>query len=86
MSYPRGAADRLHGKSTQPVEELPAVDVTGLSDDELSTLNSLLSRVFGPGETGDPASSQNRRRAIGAQKGLGPIGPAPASSSVAQQK
>jgi hypothetical protein len=47
--------DRLHGKPTQPVKELPAVDVTGLTDDELSTLNSLLSRVLGPGVAGDPA-------------------------------
>lgn len=48
--------NRLHGKPTQPVEELPAVDVTGLTDDELSTLNSLLSRVLGPGGAGDSAS------------------------------
>ncbi len=37
--------DRLHGKPTQPVEQAPPIDVSKLTDDELATLNTLLSRV-----------------------------------------
>ncbi len=37
--------DRLHGKPIQPVEHVPAIDVSQLSTDELRTLDGLLSRV-----------------------------------------
>jgi hypothetical protein len=38
--------DRLHGRPTQPMEVLPPVDMSRLSDKELDTLNRLIARVI----------------------------------------
>ncbi len=47
--------DRLHGKPTQPFEEVPPVDVSGLSTEEMETLDRLLARVLPDGAgTPDP--------------------------------
>lgn len=37
--------DRLHGKATQPIEVAPPVDVSGLTDQELQTLDRLLTKI-----------------------------------------
>ncbi len=52
--------DRLHGKPTQPTEQVPTVDVSTLSDEELSTLDSLRSRVLGPNGTNNSASGAQK--------------------------
>jgi hypothetical protein len=46
--------DRLHGRPTQPLETLPRVDFSGLSDKELETLNRLLARVIPGDGSGGP--------------------------------
>ncbi len=44
--------DRLHGKPTQPVEVVPRVDLSHLTDKELDDFNRLLARVL-PGDGSD---------------------------------
>ncbi len=44
--------NRLHGKPTQPIQQVPPVDVSGLSPEEMETLDHLLARVLGDGAGG----------------------------------
>ncbi len=50
--------DRMHGKPKQPVEQVPPVDTSVLSTEEMETLDRLLSRVLGPDGAGDPTSGR----------------------------
>lgn len=37
--------DRLHGKPTQPIADVPVADISKLTTEELRTLDALLARV-----------------------------------------
>lgn len=50
--------DRLHGKPTQPVQQLPPIDVSNLSEEELETLDRLLARVSTCNGTGGQATTR----------------------------
>jgi hypothetical protein len=46
LSAAQYVLDSLHGKPKQSVEVAPGVGVSGLSNEELETLNHLLARVI----------------------------------------
>ncbi len=50
--------DRLHGKPTQPIQQVPPVDVSGLTPEEMETLDHLLARVLGDGAGGAQAGTR----------------------------